>query len=254
MIVKDLLGKAVALSEDKKQLTFLDGRFYQVSETEFVPSVTTILEAYPKDAAFYAWLKKYGEDADKIRDAAGDRGSKVHNATELLDAGVEVHLLDKNGYPQYSLQEWDMIKKYVEFRTSHPEVAIEAREFKLVSPKLGYAGTLDMLVRIDTKLYILDIKTSNMMHKSYEMQLEAYASLLEETGIKVDGVCILWLNAKTRTEKKFQGEGWQLVFIDEKERANNRELFAATKKLWEQQNKNYKPKNLTYNLVYSLTK
>lgn len=253
MLVTKLLDRAVSISLEKKQITWNDMRFYQVSETEFVPSVTTILEAYPKDAAFYAWLKKNGDDADRIRDAAGDRGSKVHKATEILDAGGELKLLNEQGFPQYSLQEWAMIDKYVDFRKSHSDIIMEAQEFKLVSPKLGYAGTIDRMCRIGEKLYLLDIKTSNMLHKSYELQLEAYANLLEEAGIHIDGVCILWLNAKTRTEKRLQGKGWQMVIIDDNERQNNKDLFDATKKLWNQQNKEYKPKNLTYNLVYSLT-
>ncbi len=38
-----------------KQLTFLDSRFYQTKDGDYVPSVTTILECYPKGAAYYNW-------------------------------------------------------------------------------------------------------------------------------------------------------------------------------------------------------
>lgn len=55
----------------KDRIEFLDSRFYQHANGNFYPSVTTILDAYPKSAAFYEWLKKAGEDADEIRDEAG---------------------------------------------------------------------------------------------------------------------------------------------------------------------------------------
>ena len=64
-----------------KQLTMLDARFYY-AEGNFYPSVTTILEAYPKDAAYFKWIKEVGSDADVIRDEAGRRGSVVHELTE----------------------------------------------------------------------------------------------------------------------------------------------------------------------------
>ena len=70
--------------------------------------------------------------------------------------------------------------------------------------------------------------------------------------IKIDNVAILWLNAKTRTEKQFQGIGWQLVFRDNKERPNDLELFKATQKLWTAQNKTLQPKSLQYNLTHKL--
>jgi hypothetical protein len=47
-----------------RQITLLDARFYRNEDGVFVPSVTTILEAYPKDAAFYQWLKNNGQDSD----------------------------------------------------------------------------------------------------------------------------------------------------------------------------------------------
>jgi hypothetical protein len=76
-----------------KQLTFLDSRFYKTDDGGFVPSVTTILECYPKGAAYYNWLKENGKDSDEIRDEAGRRGSVVHKLTEDYDTGAEVQLV-----------------------------------------------------------------------------------------------------------------------------------------------------------------
>ena len=65
------------------RIEFLDNRFYKTSSGNFVPSVTTILEAYPKDASYFKWIKEVGSDADTIRDEAGKRGTIVHELTEV---------------------------------------------------------------------------------------------------------------------------------------------------------------------------
>ena len=44
----ELNNKNYKVDFQSKQLTFLDQRYYTTPEGGFVPSVTTILEAYPK--------------------------------------------------------------------------------------------------------------------------------------------------------------------------------------------------------------
>ena len=106
------------LDTDKRQITFLDARFY-MSEVGPLPSVTTVLDAYPKGPEYYAWLKKVGEDSDQVRDEAGSRGSRVHKLTEQYDAGEEIKLLDENGFIGMKLSEWTMLERYVEFRNRY---------------------------------------------------------------------------------------------------------------------------------------
>jgi len=149
-----------------KQMTFLDSRFYATDNGGYVPSVTTILEAYPKGAAYYEWLKKNGEDSDAIRDEAGRRGSVVHKLTEAYDRGEEVQLMDENGYIAYKLNEWAMFERYVDFRTRYKFDIIEIEQ-NIVSEKLGFAGTLDRIIEMDGKKILLDIKTSNAVYASY---------------------------------------------------------------------------------------
>jgi hypothetical protein len=56
------------IDTNTKQITFTDNRFYSTDDGVNVPSVTTILNAYPKDAHFFQWLKQMGEEADTIRE------------------------------------------------------------------------------------------------------------------------------------------------------------------------------------------
>lgn len=236
------------------QLTFLDTRFYVTDSGDYVPSVTTYLEAYPKNAAFYEWLKKVGDDADEIRDEAGRKGSIVHKLTEDYDAGLEVSLLDENGYIGYRLGEWSMFEKYVEFRKNHPSNIIFS-EMNMVSEKYRMGGTLDRVIELNGKTYILDIKTSNALHAHYWLQLEAYYNMFAEIQpMKIDGVAILWLNAKTRTEGRkgtVQGKGWQLVTCeDPTERAQSWRRFKACQELWLAENEDQKPRQLSYSISH----
>lgn len=235
-----------------KQLTFLDSRFYTTDDGGYVPSVTTILEAYPKGAAYYNWLKEAGKDADEIRDEAGRRGSVVHKLTEDYDMGAEVNLVNPNGSIDYKLNEWAMFERYVEFR-SRFQFVTDCIELNIISKELGYAGTIDRVINLNGERILLDIKTSNAIYPSYWLQLAAYRTLLFEAGIEVDKVAILWLNAKTRTEGKkgdIQGIGWQMIAKDDT--MNDYQLFKATYELWKAENKTSKPKQLTYQISHKL--
>lgn len=232
-----------------RQLTMLDARFYYDEAGNFVPSVTTILEAYPKDAHFFKWLKEVGSDADAIRDEAGRRGSVVHQLTEQYDAGEEVSLLNMDGNLQYKMLEWSMFERYVEFSERFkPEILMSEQNF--VSSFLGYAGTLDRVIKMNGKTYLIDIKTSNVIHDQYWLQLAAYRELLAP-GLEVDFVGILHLNAKTRTEGKIgaiQGQGWQLITQSSSEK--ELDLFNKVRELWMVQNKDAKPKRASYTLTH----
>lgn len=232
-----------------KQITMLDSRFYTTEGGRWVPSVTTILEAYPKDYGYFKWLKEVGEDADQIRDEAGRRGSIVHTLTERYDNGEEVSLLNNDGDISFKLNEWAMFERYIDFATRYPHDVMTVEQ-NIVSEDLGFAGTLDRIILMDGKRILVDIKTSNAIYPTYWLQLAAYRALLaEEMGEMVDEVGILWLNAKTRTEGRkgaVQGIGWQLITKDDTR--EEWDLFTHTYKLWKAQNKDVTPKRLTYQL------
>jgi hypothetical protein len=239
---------------DKNQVTFTDQRFYRTEEGEYLPSVSTILDAYPKSYAFYEWLKKEGDNADDIRDAAGRSGSLVHQATERYDNGETVSLFNTDGSISYSLREWNMIEKYIIFRNKFP-VKILQSEQNYVSKKFGFAGTLDRVVDMEGALWLLDIKTSNAVHNHYFLQMAAYAKLFEEKeGMEINNIGILWLNSKTRTEGKkgqIQGKGFQLV-VPDKPIEHYWRLFQATKALWTEENGDLTPNHLVYSLSHKI--
>jgi hypothetical protein len=198
-------------------------------------------------------MKEMGSKADEIRDNAGRRGSTVHQLTEDYDHGMECTLLDVNGKPKYSLEEWNMFERYVEFSENHKPEHIMIEQ-TIVSNKLKFAGTLDRVCIIDGKRYLLDIKTSNGIYNSYWLQLAAYKELylgIAEDMAPIEGVAILWLNAKTRTHGKngvVQGPGWQMVTKDDT--APDWSLFKAVQQLWNAEHENDKPREFSYQLSH----
>jgi len=81
------------------------------------------------------------------------------------------------------------------------------------------------------------------------LQIAAYREvLLVETKMAVDGVAILWLNAKTRTKKDMQGIGWQLVVKEDTRK--DFQLFRSVQNLWLAEHSEDKPKQFSYTLSH----
>jgi hypothetical protein len=208
------INRIVEYNPDYQQITLPDQRYYKRGENLFYPSVTYILNYLPKNKFFESWLKDVGHNADVIMRKAGDEGTQVHNAAEALIAGNEISWFDENGNAKYNTEVWRMIIKFHNFWTTHkPEVIVS--EYSIFSDKHKYAGTIDLVVRMNDKIWLLDIKTSNTLHRSHDLQLSTYACAWNEThDTPIDNTGIIWLKAATRGPdkqgKKIQGEGWQL--------------------------------------------
>ena len=228
-ILKEQTNKRLEYDQKLEQINFLDRRVYKRSDGVYYPSVTTILQYMPRNQFFENWLKDVGHNADLIARHAAKEGTQVHEAAEDLVLGREVSWMDDYGRAKYSEITWIQICRFVEFWKKHKPKLISSEEF-VYSDTHKYAGTADLLVEMDGEVWLLDIKTSKHLHKSYNLQLSAYATAMEEMkGIKIDRTGIIWLKAHTRSESKkkgvYQGKGWQIKTIDEMEK--NFQLFKA---------------------------
>ena len=242
-ILKENSKNRLDFKPELKQINFLDRRVYKRKEGTFYPSVTTILQYMPKNKFFDNWLKDVGHNADLIMRKAGKEGTQVHEAAEALVLGEEIHWMDDYGKAKYSQLVWEMILKFYDFWTTHKPELISTEEF-VYSDKFKYAGTADLLVKMDGEVWLLDIKTSNNLHRSYNLQLAAYAKAIEEAkGIKIQRTGIIWLKASTRSASKkkgsYQGKGWQIKAIDEID--YNFDLFQTIYKLYLLENPNTEP-------------
>ena len=230
--------KRLDFNPQLQQINFLDRRVYKRGEGVYYPSVTTILQYMPKNKFFESWLKDVGHNADLIMRRAGKEGTQVHEAAEALVKGEEVSWMDNYGNARYSQIVWEMILKFHDFWTTYKPELISTEEF-VWSDEHKYAGTADLVVKMNNEIWLLDIKTSNSIHKSYDLQLASYAKALGESkGINIQRTGIIWLKAHSRGPSKqknvIQGKGWKLLQIDEIDK--NFELFKMIYELYKLEN------------------
>jgi len=235
--------KRLDFNSQLQQINFLDRRVYKRGEGVYYPSVTTILQYMPKNKFFESWLKDVGHNADLIMRRAGKEGTQVHEACEQLILGNEVSWIDDYGRAKYSQIVWEMILKFAEFWKTYKPELISAEEF-VWSDEHKFAGTADIVCKINGETWLLDIKTSNSIHKSFDLQLASYAVALGESkGIEIQRTGVLWLKAQSRgpskQKKVIQGKGWKLLQIDDIDQ--NFELFKMIYKLYALENPTTEP-------------
>jgi hypothetical protein len=240
-IMSEQIKRTIEYSSDNKQINILDQRFYK-RNGKYYPSVSSILQFYPKGKYFEDWLKSNGHNSNTIVYKAANEGTQVHNTIEDFLGGHEITWIDQYGNAKYQLDVWKMILRFANFwNRLKPELI--AKEYHLFSDQYEYAGTADLIIRINGELWLLDIKTSNSLHTSYDLQLAAYAQAWNETHTEpITRTGIIWLKAKTYKEGKdgqMQGKGWQIKIVDEIEK--NFTMFTKIQDIYKLENPNASP-------------
>lgn len=117
-------------------------------------------------------------------EAAADRGTKVHAATEALDKTGRAEIEDE--YLPY-------LQAYAAFRREH-DVQWELIEHPDYHPVHRYAGTIDRYGMVDGFKTLLDIKTTYLVYKPLcSASLNLYRLMLEARGKDVERLVILHL-------------------------------------------------------------
>lgn len=237
--------RVLQISDDAQQITLPDSRYYK-RNGEYYPSITYVLSYYPKGAHFENWLKKVGYSSEYIVTKAAKQGTEVHQLCEDYLNNKEVNFLNEYGHPQYDIEVWQMFLRFVEFWETYKPTLIET-EVHLFSDELKVAGTCDLVCEIEIKgkkeLWIIDLKTSNQLQLSYELQTAVYGKCYQECFNKIpDRYGILWLKSNKRklNIEKMYGKGWEL---SESKRTQNENLdiFLTVKKLFDLENPTHKP-------------
>jgi hypothetical protein len=239
--IKKSYDRILEISDDAQQITLPDSRYYR-RNGKYYPSVTYVLGYYPKGKFFENWLKQVGFASDYIVKKAAEEGTQVHELCEAYLNGEELKFLDDKGRPQYNPDVWQMFLRFVEFWELIKPTLIET-EVHLFSDVLKVAGTCDLIVEINGELWLLDLKTSNQLQLTYELQTAVYGQCYEECfGKKIDRYGILWLKSSKRKAAtgKMQGKGWEIV---EPERTfeENIEIFKTVRKLFDLENPTSSP-------------
>tara|TARA_Y100000356_G_scaffold9111_1_gene6523 strand:- start:1631 stop:2392 length:762 start_codon:yes stop_codon:yes gene_type:complete len=241
MIIKKANFPKQEYNRDFKQITTNDSRFYEDGNRTY-PSVTYVLSYYPKGRNFEDWLKKVGYASDFIAKKAADEGTLVHNLAERYLKGEKIDLMDKDQNPKYDLKIWKMFLRFVDFWETSKAELIETEVF-LYSDALNIAGTCDLVCKINDEICIIDIKTSNHLQITYELQSAIYARCFEECyDQKVDKVGILWLKSPKRSYKEgiLQGKGWE-VFESKRSMDENIEIYKHVRAIFDLENPTLKP-------------
>lgn len=124
-------------------------------------------------------------------DAAADRGTAVHKATEELD---------RTGRAEISEEYAPYLEAYAAFLREH-DVKWELIEHPDYHPVHGYAGTIDRYGTVDGITTLVDIKTTYTVYKPLcSASLNLYRMILEARGTDVERLMIIHLK-KDRTYK-----------------------------------------------------
>lgn len=168
-------------------------------------SVTTVLKIIDKPAIRY-WFGKevylamvidptLNESAAlsapyRTSKKAQNRGTTIHSIVEAYKAsGVIIETVP------------DHLKGYAEAFYSwvkDNKLEIEENEKTVVNEKHQFAGTLDMLVKINGEEYVLDVKTGKDIYPESTLQLSAYNETLG--GTRKMAVLLLKENGKYKFE------------------------------------------------------
>lgn len=167
-----------------------------------VPRVTSILSDMLAEEYLITWANNVGLYQKKkhtfYRNKATNIGSHVHDSIEKYIQGGKLpdfkSIIDSDDRKKATnsfnafMNWWNIIEK------TNYEVLME--EAPLVTEYCG--GTLDLLMRINGKIYLIDFKTSSQLGFKYYVQLAAYRRMLYELyGIIIDGCILLKLDKNT---------------------------------------------------------
>lgn len=176
----------VGLCRDERHRYFLDG------EGPY-PSVTGIIGVVDKSGPLLGWarretaayavrnldlltrmVKDFGPDqaaaslktvSDKEAKDKAAIGSRVHATIEAVIRGHDVSPSEEDA---------PYIESYRRFLADYSPVALAAEEM-VVSTTHGYAGTLDLIARMNGQVWMLDAKTGKSCYPETALQMAAYA-------------------------------------------------------------------------------
>jgi hypothetical protein len=241
------------------RVTTMDERWYSrpivdkvtglPSGYEWLPSSTWIADYYPKGIGFYKWLAGNGwDESQALKEAAGTRGTKVHQALDFLEESRELSIDMQFEGQALATEELDAILSFVLWH-NETKPQLLAKEMTVFGP--DYAGTLDRIYRIDGRVWIVDFKTSQQIWESMKMQISSYS----HADIDYKALHITdeeWANrglAVLQVGYRLNRKHFKFTEIEDKY-----ELFKVARVIWENENSGDKPKERDYPLIITLPK
>ena len=199
-------------------------------------SVTEVLSVIDKSRPLMYWAMEkmfYGLRADptlnfeKARaipfasnNDAKNRGTTVHSIVEAYKNG---HPIDLDSIPTQFRGYAKGFNKWV----NDNKVEVVSKEKTVFSHKYGYAGTYDLVCKLNgtDDIWLIDVKTGKAIYDEVELQLSAYKQALSEEGINVTRMGVILLTEDGDPEWKEKTEKYDIG------------SFLNAKGLWEWKNK-----------------
>ena len=144
-----------------RQLDFIEETHTYLVDNEQVESVTQILKKL--------FPNKYSDIAPDVLKRASERGTQIHRAIEAYCKGFD------DGSDE--VKDFNFLRKHYGF------IPVE-NELPLILDFGGktYAGTADMIIKMDNQIAVADIKTTSTLDKDYlGYQLNLYKIGLEQS-------------------------------------------------------------------------
>jgi hypothetical protein len=164
-----------------------------------VPSVTTLINEWIKvtiQGTDYHVNRFTGTVVPSyLMEEGAEKGKDLHDGAELiLKGGIDWYALD----PDY-VKPLQQFEKFLSDFDIHPLYA----EYRFYHPKMGYAGTIDIIAIIEKALSFIDIKTG--LCETVGIQTSAYEAgyCAQEKYIGRTARYALWL-PKTGNKYKFE--------------------------------------------------
>lgn len=166
-----------------------ESNVYQNSSGHPVARVTEIISSMIHSDTLMYWANSLGFKGIKYRDElnrAAQIGTVAHAAIEKF---LKEKLCTNNNIPFQGFKLWyDIV-------TENMSLPITVIYVEHTMTCRWFGGTLDALLTIGNKTYLIDFKTSNHVTYRYFIQLGAYRHMLREVeGIEIDGVIVLQLD------------------------------------------------------------
>jgi hypothetical protein len=224
----------------------IDGRWY--------PRVTAIVSIKSKPALlrYYGGMRSY-KAADDAKEASAREGTLVHEAVAAIASGKHDITIDPLVQPSVDAF-WAFLR--------NADVEPLLIEQRVVSALHRYAGTVDMVARINGVVGVLDIKTGRRIYRDYGLQTAAYMHAVSESHADIVPVtswvlrldqhrlcelCGVTLRTKGGTFRVSAGgkgctHRWgpmqgQFEFMEIPDTSGNMAAFLASKTLWEWEHK-----------------
>ena len=175
-----------------KNINFEDKNSPYSIEEHTVPRVTSVLSDMLHEEYLIGWAnyigRVKGQNNKTVLDEAAALGSEVHLAIENY---LKFGIIEKFNSERASNAFNSFVVWWSNIYKRNVEILLE--EYTLITPYCG--GTLDLLIKVDGLIYLVDFKTSNHLSYKYHLQTAAYRRMLYETlGIVIDGIIILKLH------------------------------------------------------------